>query len=31
VLPPADSPQAKALYEEMRAKLNFDPRAGGAR
>ncbi|HSY05459.1 MAG TPA: DnaJ C-terminal domain-containing protein [Steroidobacteraceae bacterium] len=27
VLPPADSPQAKALYEEMRAKLNFDPRA----
>jgi curved DNA-binding protein len=31
VLPPADSPQAKALYEEMRAKLNFDPRAGEAR
>ena len=31
VLPPADSPQAKALYEEMRAKLDFDPRAGGAR
>ena len=27
VLPPADSPQAKALYEEMRSKLNFDPRA----
>jgi curved DNA-binding protein len=27
VLPPADSPQAKALYEEMRAKLNFNPRA----
>jgi curved DNA-binding protein len=26
VLPPADSPQAKALYEEMRSKLNFDPR-----
>jgi curved DNA-binding protein len=26
VLPPANSPQAKALYEEMRAKLNFDPR-----
>jgi curved DNA-binding protein len=31
VLPPADSAQAKALYEEMRAKLNFDPRAGEAR
>ncbi len=27
VLPPADSAHAKALYEEMRAKLNFDPRA----
>jgi curved DNA-binding protein len=27
VLPPADSPQAKSLYEEMRSKLNFDPRA----
>jgi curved DNA-binding protein len=27
VLPPADSPQAKALYEEMRSKLGFDPRA----
>ena len=26
VLPPADSPQAKALYEEMRSKLDFDPR-----
>ena len=26
VLPPADSPQAKALYEEMRSRLNFDPR-----
>jgi len=26
VLPPANSPQAKALYEEMRDKLNFDPR-----
>jgi curved DNA-binding protein len=26
LLPPADSPQAKALYEEMRSKLNFDPR-----
>src|SRR5215469_1210243 len=31
VLPPADSPQAKALYEEMRAKLNFDPRSSEAR
>jgi curved DNA-binding protein len=31
VLPPADSPQSKALYEEMRAKLNFDPRAGETR
>jgi curved DNA-binding protein len=31
VLPPADSAQAKALYEEMRAKLNFDPRASEAR
>jgi curved DNA-binding protein len=27
ILPPADTPQAKALYEEMRAKLNFNPRA----
>jgi curved DNA-binding protein len=27
VLPPADSPQAKALYEEMRSKLDFNPRA----
>jgi curved DNA-binding protein len=27
VLPPADSPQAKALYEEMRSRLNFNPRA----
>jgi len=26
VLPPADSPQARALYEEMRSKLDFDPR-----
>jgi curved DNA-binding protein len=26
VLPPASSPEAKALYEEMRRKLNFDPR-----
>jgi curved DNA-binding protein len=31
VLPPADSPQAKALYEEMRSKLGFDPRATEAR
>ena len=31
VLPPADSPEAKALYEEMRAKLDFDPRALEAR
>ena len=27
VLPSAQTPEAKALYEEMRAKLNFDPRA----
>jgi curved DNA-binding protein len=27
VLPPANSPEAKALYEEMRKKLGFDPRA----
>jgi curved DNA-binding protein len=27
VLPQANSPQAKALYEEMRQKLAFDPRA----
>jgi curved DNA-binding protein len=26
VLPPADTPQARALYEEMRAKLAFNPR-----
>jgi len=31
VLPPASSPEAKALYEQMRAKLNFDPRAGEGR
>ena len=31
VLPPADTPQAKALYEEMRSKLNFDARAHEAR
>jgi curved DNA-binding protein len=28
VLPPADSAAAKALYERMRAELDFDPRAG---
>lgn len=27
VVPPANSPEARALYEEMRAKLNFNPRA----
>jgi curved DNA-binding protein len=27
VLPPADSAEARALYEQMRAKLAFDPRA----
>jgi len=27
VLPPANSPEAKALYGEMRAKLPFNPRA----
>jgi curved DNA-binding protein len=27
VLPPANSPQARALYEEMRKTLAFDPRA----
>jgi hypothetical protein len=31
VLPPADSPEAKAVYEQMRAKLSFDPRASEAR
>ncbi len=31
VLPSASSPEAKALYEQMRAKLNFDPRADFAR
>ncbi|HET7758258.1 MAG TPA: DnaJ C-terminal domain-containing protein [Steroidobacteraceae bacterium] len=31
VLPPADSPQAKELYEQMRSALHFDPRAGLAR
>ena len=28
VLPPADTPAAKELYERMRAELEFDPRAG---
>ena len=28
VLPPADSEQAKALYEKMQAELAFDPRPG---
>jgi len=28
VLPPANSPAARALYEQMRAELAFDPRAG---
>ena len=28
VLPPADSPQAKELYEQMQRELKFDPRAG---
>ena len=27
-LPPADTPQAKALYEQMARELHFDPRAG---
>ncbi|TLY75952.1 MAG: J domain-containing protein [Gammaproteobacteria bacterium] len=27
VLPPANTPEARALYEEMRRKLPFDPRA----
>jgi curved DNA-binding protein len=31
VLPPADTPEARALYEEMRSKLDFDPRAAEAR
>ena len=31
VLPPANTAEAKAVYEEMRAKLNFDPRADLAR
>ncbi|MGH8217235.1 MAG: DnaJ C-terminal domain-containing protein [Steroidobacteraceae bacterium] len=28
VLPPANSPAARALYEQMRAELAFDPREG---
>jgi curved DNA-binding protein len=31
VLPPANSPEARALYEEMRRTLAFDPRADLAR
>ncbi len=31
VLPPANSPEAQAVYEEMRTKLAFDPRADLAR
>lgn len=31
VLPPAEQPGARALYEEMRAKLAFDPRANWMR
>ncbi|MGB9333242.1 MAG: DnaJ C-terminal domain-containing protein [Steroidobacteraceae bacterium] len=31
VLPSANSPEAKALYEQMREKLNFNPRADFAR
>jgi curved DNA-binding protein len=27
VVPPANSPEARALYEEMKARLNFNPRA----
>lgn len=27
VVPPADTPEARALYEGMKQKLNFDPRA----
>jgi curved DNA-binding protein len=27
VLPPSDSPQARALYQKMKEELNFDPRA----
>jgi hypothetical protein len=28
VLPPADTPQAKALYEQMQRELPFNPRDG---
>ena len=28
VVPPADTEQAKALYEQMRREMAFDPRAG---
>jgi curved DNA-binding protein len=31
VLPPATTPEAKAMYEQMREKLGFDPRADLAR
>src|SRR5579862_1427385 len=31
VLPPASTPEARALYEEMRGKLPFNPRADFAR
>jgi curved DNA-binding protein len=31
VVPSASSPEARALYEQMRDKLNFDPRADFAR
>jgi hypothetical protein len=27
VLPPASTPEAKSLYEQMRSALDFDPRA----
>jgi curved DNA-binding protein len=27
VVPPADTPRAKELYEQMRRELDFDPRA----
>jgi curved DNA-binding protein len=31
VLPPATTAEAKSFYEQMRAKLSFDPRADLAR
>jgi curved DNA-binding protein len=31
VLPPADTPQARALYETMARELAFDPRQPGGR